>query len=59
MFAFNFLTATKVPPRAVVPASNSRPVAASNISGAVKKPNENNTTSGVTNQQIEELSSQV
>ncbi|XP_037823167.1 LOW QUALITY PROTEIN: microtubule-associated protein RP/EB family member 1 [Lucilia sericata] len=54
-------TATKVPPRAAVPATNSRPaVASSNSSagGAVKKANENN-TSAVTNQQIEELSSQV
>ncbi|XP_046811839.1 microtubule-associated protein RP/EB family member 1, partial [Lucilia cuprina] len=52
---------TKVPPRAAVPATNSRPaVASSNSSagGAVKKANENN-TSAVTNQQIEELSSQV
>lgn len=50
--------ATKVPPRAAVPATNSRPAVAANSSGAVKKANENN-TSAVTNQQIEELSSQV
>ncbi|KAM7345285.1 microtubule-associated protein RP/EB family member 1 isoform 1-T2 [Cochliomyia hominivorax] len=52
-------TATKVQARAAVPATNSRTaVASSNSSGAVKKANENN-TSAVTNQQIEELSSQV
>lgn len=51
---------TKVPPRAAVPATNSRPAVATsnNSAGAVKKANENN-TSAVTNQQIEELSSQV
>nr|XP_013118836.1 unnamed protein product [Stomoxys calcitrans] len=48
---------TKVPPRAA-PVANSRPTAISNSSGgAVKKANDN--SNAVTNQQIEELSSQV
>ncbi|TMW44944.1 hypothetical protein DOY81_009977, partial [Sarcophaga bullata] len=51
---------SKVPPRNAPVATNSRPavVATSNSSGAVKKAHENN-TNAVTNQQIEELSSQV
>ncbi|XP_005181507.1 microtubule-associated protein RP/EB family member 1 isoform X2 [Musca domestica] len=47
---------TKVPPRAA-PAANSRTNAISNSGGAVKKANDN--SNAVTNQQIEELSSQV
>ena len=52
--------ASKVPPRNAPVATNSRPavVATTNSSGAVKKAHENN-TNAVTNQQIEELSSQV
>ncbi|XP_073848963.1 microtubule-associated protein RP/EB family member 1 isoform X2 [Musca autumnalis] len=47
---------TKVPPRAA-PVANSRTNAISNSGGAVKKANDN--SNAVTNQQIEELSSQV
>lgn len=52
--------ATKVQPRAAVPAANSRPtgIANSGAAGAIKKANDV-VANAVSNQQIEELSSQV
>ncbi|KAL9914532.1 microtubule-associated protein RP/EB family member 1-like isoform X1 [Glossina fuscipes] len=51
-------SSTKVPPRATAGAAAARSATSANSSGAVKKSNDNSNNT-VTNQQIEELSSQI